>query len=227
VTPADDSFHAPTTGDLFWTETIWLGFAVEARKLSGAIYAVFRPNQSVTSLGVYLWDDTGRGDQDCLYFHNYWHLPLPGDLRAFELPHGFSYRCIEPLTSYEVHYDDNVELALDPRVVWINDPRRAASRSSRPDAGSSSSSTRGGSTVARANSTILAIPIGREPAYSERTSDKPQRSRVASTSSRRSRSRRRRVGENTRSASIPPPPLHSSAANTLSSTVNHPNVWTR
>ena len=75
---------------------------------------------------------------------------------------------------------------------------------------------------------MRATPIGSDPANSLRTGVNPQRSSTWSTRARRTFSRRRRVGKETRSASSPPPPpCHSSAVSTFSSTVSQPNVCTR
>jgi hypothetical protein len=122
LTSADDTLHAPTNDDPFWTEALWLGFAVPERKLTGALYPIFRPNQNICSFAIYVWDDTGVVDQDILYFHNMWHLPLPADMRDMELPGGFSYRCLEPLQKYEVRYDDGVELRLELLLEGIHEP---------------------------------------------------------------------------------------------------------
>ena len=118
---------------------------------------------------------------------------------------------------------------VSSRTASIRSPSRSASVSSRPDAGSSRSRSRGSSTIARANSTIRAMPIGSEPASSLRTAVRPHRSSTSFDAlRRRSRSRDRRVGNITRSArKPPPPPCHSSAASTLSSTDSQPKVWTR
>ena len=55
---------------------------------------------------------------------------------------------------------------VSSRTAWICSPSRSASVSSSPDAGSSSSRSCGSSTIARANSTMRAMPIGSEPASS-------------------------------------------------------------
>ena len=87
---------------------------------------------------------------------------------------------------------------VSSRTAWICSPSRIASVSSRPDAGSSSSRSFGSSTIARANSTMRATPMGSEPANSLRTAVSPQRSSTSSARAPPSFSRRRRVGERTR-----------------------------
>jgi hypothetical protein len=113
VTADDDALHQPTSDDLFWTETAWFAFSVPERRVSGAIYPVFRTNQGVCSAGVYLWDDRGEGAHEILYCHNLWHLPLPDDIRSMSLPGGLAYEVVEPLRRYRVRYDDGCDLALD------------------------------------------------------------------------------------------------------------------
>jgi hypothetical protein len=122
VTADDDTWHEPMSGDPFWTETLWLRFAVPERNLTGILYAIFRPNQRVGSLFVYLWDRSAATEADALYVHRAFHLPQPDDLRDAQLPGGFSYRCIEPLTRYDVHYDDGVELRVDLRYTGVHLP---------------------------------------------------------------------------------------------------------
>src|ERR1700712_4763849 len=122
VTAADDDLHPPTNDDLFWTETLWLAFAVPERRITGVLYPVFRANQAVCSLGISLWDDTDAPGKEPLYFQNYWHLPVPVDLRDFELPVGFAHRCLEPLRVYEVTFDDGAELSLSLRYAAIHPP---------------------------------------------------------------------------------------------------------
>jgi len=122
TTEADDAWHPPTTDDPFWTETLWLRFAMPERNLTGILYAIFRPNLRVSSLFVYVWDRTAATEDTALYVHRAFHLPLPDDLRDVRLPGGFTYQCIEPLTSYDVHYDDDVELRIDLRYTGVHPP---------------------------------------------------------------------------------------------------------
>lgn len=122
VTADDDTWHQPPSGDPFWTETLWFRFAVPERNLTGILYVIFRPNQRVASLFVYLWDRAGATEDNALYVHRGFHLPMPEDLRDVQLAGGFSYRCIEPLSSYEVRYDDGVELSIDLRYTGVHPP---------------------------------------------------------------------------------------------------------
>jgi hypothetical protein len=122
LTEADDLLHAPLAADLYWTETVYLGFANLEHKLAGIIYPILRPNQGVCSLSIFLWDDSGEVGHDILYFQNFWHIPPPDDLRNIELQVGFTHQCIEPFKEYQVHYEDDVELRLDLNYLSLHEP---------------------------------------------------------------------------------------------------------
>ena len=103
----DDRFHPPTTDDPYWTETCWFTFAIPEHGLSGQFYPFFRPNQRVCAAGVFFWDAQGHLPWNVRYGKNFWHLPMPEqDLTDIRLPNGIHYRCLEPLQSYALHYDD-------------------------------------------------------------------------------------------------------------------------
>jgi hypothetical protein len=103
----DDEFHPPTSDDPYWTETCWFTFTVPERRLSGQLYPFFRPNQGVLAAGAYFWDHTGHTPADILHARQFWHLPIPDQpLSDIQLPNGISYRCVQPLHSYELTYDD-------------------------------------------------------------------------------------------------------------------------
>jgi hypothetical protein len=121
ATPDDDNLHPPTTDDIFWTETHWFAFAVPERNLTACIYPVFRTNLNICAAGVFLWDDTGEADHEIVYSHNYWHLPMPEDLRTMRLLSGLSYDVIEPLKSYRVRYASD-EVQFDLRYDGLFEP---------------------------------------------------------------------------------------------------------
>jgi hypothetical protein len=107
VTHPDDEFHPPTSDDPYWTETCWFTFTVPERRLSGQLYPFFQPNQHVTSGGAYFWDEHGDQPWNCRYAKNFWHLPIPdAPLSDIGLANGIHYRCVEPLTRYQIGYDD-------------------------------------------------------------------------------------------------------------------------
>ena len=108
---------------------------------------------------------------------------------------------------------------VSSRTAWICSPRESLP-SRRAPTPARRGGDFGGSTTARANSTMRATPMGNAPASSSRTGLMPQRSRTSSTA-RRGVPARACDGSApaTRSASTPPPPpRHSSAMRTLSST---------
>lgn len=110
----DDEFHPPTTDDPYWTETCWFTFTVPERRLSGQLYPFFQPNQGVMSAGAYFWDHTGRTPADILHARNFWHLPIPDQpLSNIQLANGISYRCLEPLSRYQLSYRDPDALGDD------------------------------------------------------------------------------------------------------------------
>ena len=103
----DDEFHPPTSDDPYWTETCWFTFTVPERRLSGQLYPFFRPNQHVAAGAAYFWDERGSQPWNCVYGKNFWHLPMPASpLSDITLPNGIRYRCVEPLTKYEIAYAD-------------------------------------------------------------------------------------------------------------------------
>jgi hypothetical protein len=103
----DDEFHPPTSPDPAWTETCWFTFSVPERRLSGQLYPFFLPNLGVAAGGAYFWDEHGDQLWNCRYAKNFWHLPLDDQpLSDLSLPNGIRYRCVEPLTTYELGYDD-------------------------------------------------------------------------------------------------------------------------
>ncbi len=103
----DDEFHPPSNDDPYWAETCWFTFTVPERRLSGQLYPFFQPNQGVLSAGAYFWDHTGHTTADILHSRHFWHLPIPKEpLSDIHLPNGIAYRCIEPLSRYELSYTD-------------------------------------------------------------------------------------------------------------------------
>ncbi len=121
----DDEFHPPTSDDPDWTETCWFTFTVPERRLSGQLYPFFRPNQRVAAGGAYVWDDHGDQVWNCRYAKNFWHLPMDDQpLSDLTLPNGIRYRCVEPLTTYQLGYDDpdGDELQIDLAFTAVTAP---------------------------------------------------------------------------------------------------------
>ncbi len=119
----DDRFHPAPDDDPYWTETCWFTFSVPERRLSGQIYPFLRPNQRVTTLGVFVWDETGSQLFDCRYAKSLVHVPLPvdADLSDLSLDGGLRIRCLESLTRYAVSYLDadegQLEIALEFEAI--------------------------------------------------------------------------------------------------------------
>lgn len=126
VTADDDRFHPPAADDPFWTETAWFGFSIPERRISGAVYPLFRPNQGVCAGGVYVWDDSAENLHEILYGRNYWHLPLPDDLAKLRLLSGLEYDVVEPLHTYDIRYQDGSEIDLRLRFEAIHPPHAPA-----------------------------------------------------------------------------------------------------
>ncbi len=119
MTHPDDEFHPPTSADPFWTETCWFTFAAPAQRLSGQLYPFFRPNQQVCAAAAYVWDDTGDQPWNVRYAKNFWHLPIPEQpLSDIQLSNGIRYRCLEPLSTYEIAYTDPDDGALEIDLVF-------------------------------------------------------------------------------------------------------------
>ena len=120
----DDSFHAPASDDPCWTETAWFGFSVPERRLSCAIYPLFRPNLGLCAAGVYVWDHTGEALHEILYGNVQWYLPMPAhDLTELRLGlgQGLEVDRLSPLQRYRVHYAD-AEVEIDVDVEGLHEP---------------------------------------------------------------------------------------------------------
>jgi hypothetical protein len=117
----DDQLHPPANDDLFWTETHWFAFAVPERKLTAAIYPVIRTNQKIASCSIQVWDDSAEQMHYAPYGRVYWHLPMPTDLRNWDLPCGLSFRCIEPLREWRLTFADGDDIAFDLTFRGIHD----------------------------------------------------------------------------------------------------------
>jgi hypothetical protein len=110
----DDGFHPPTDDDPYWTETSWYSFYVPERRLSGALYPLFRRNLGICSTGVHLWDDSASAAHEIVYDRMLWHLPFPSDdLTDVTTASGLRYRTTEPGMRFELGYTDGGELEVD------------------------------------------------------------------------------------------------------------------
>jgi hypothetical protein len=122
LTAADDRHHEVGDPHPLWTETTWWGFLVPDRAIGGMVYTLFRPNVGVASVQVSVWDADAVEPWRVPYHREQWHLPFPAtDLDDTEIG-GLRLRCLEPLRSYEVGYDDGEALQLDLRFDAVMEP---------------------------------------------------------------------------------------------------------
>ena len=126
ITALDDSFHFDQMGDRWWmTETNWISFCVPERRLGGWIYTMVRPNIGTVAGGAWVWDDTASLPWEALYSRNLTALRFPdnADLNDITLPTGVSLRTLEPLTSYQIGYEDEDHLRASLRFDAVMQPR--------------------------------------------------------------------------------------------------------
>jgi hypothetical protein len=127
IGPEDDDFHDEVLSDRWWeTETQWFSWNVPERGLGGWTYGSARANAGVCGGGAWVWDTTGALPWELPYRADYSGLRLPPraerDLRDFAWPTGVHVRMLEPLTAYEIRYDDPGALELDLRFEAIVAP---------------------------------------------------------------------------------------------------------
>jgi hypothetical protein len=122
LTGADDRHHEVADSHPHWTETTWWGFLVPDRSIGGMIYTLFRPNIGVASLLVAVWDAEATEPWRVPYHRSQWHLPFPStELDDTEVG-GLRIRCTEPLTRYELSYEDADALSLDLQFTAAGAP---------------------------------------------------------------------------------------------------------
>ncbi|MEY2468091.1 MAG: hypothetical protein QOF21_789 [Actinomycetota bacterium] len=122
---SDDLFHAVADDNPLWTETTWWGFYAADGSVGGIVYAFFRPNLGVATLITSVWDTEHVEPWNVPYSRSLWHLPMPTtDLDDVALGY-LTMRRVEPLTRYDLTYDDpgvmafelRYEAAMEPNVV--------------------------------------------------------------------------------------------------------------
>ena len=129
VAAADDRFHFDQMSDRWWiTETAWFSFAKPEIGLGGWLYSMFRPNIGTVAGGCWIWDSTAHLPWEVPYSANYTALRIPDDqdLTDIQLPTGVRMKTIEPLTSYELGFEDEGRLSLDLRFDAVMPPRPLA-----------------------------------------------------------------------------------------------------
>jgi hypothetical protein len=122
--PADDAFHAPVREPETWTETSWFCAQVPERGLGLWMYPVFRPGLGILACTLYAWVPGTTEPWELPYWRCWWHMPIPAGIQptAFELPNGLRYAVREPMTSYELSYDDPAGLSFELAFDAIHPP---------------------------------------------------------------------------------------------------------
>lgn len=121
--PADDGLHAP--GDSHYeTETFWYSFFVPERRIGGWVYAAVRQNAGVTAGGMWLWNGESPHAFDAPFFENFTYLKLPIDRgpEQVALPTGLRIAVRDPLTSYDLVYDDRARVDARLRFEALEPP---------------------------------------------------------------------------------------------------------
>jgi hypothetical protein len=125
-TSADDAFHFDVMTDRWWeTETSWYSFYNSERRLGGWLYVMVRPNIGTVAGGAWVWDHTAHLPWEVLYSANYTVLRFSREqnLNDIKLPTGVSIRVIDPLTSYQLGYEDGDRLSVSLRFDAVIPPQ--------------------------------------------------------------------------------------------------------
>lgn len=129
VTARDDEFHFDQMSDRWWiTETAWFSFAKPEIGLGGWLYSMFRPNIGTIAGGCWIWDTRAHLPWEVPYCANYTALKIPDDARLTDisLPTGVRMKMIEPLTSYQLGFEDDGRLSVDLCFDAVMPPRPLA-----------------------------------------------------------------------------------------------------
>jgi hypothetical protein len=126
--PEDDTYHAPTSDDPYWTETTWWSLNVPERQMGGWLHAAYHTNQEKVTWRVFVWDPSGDDPGRLAYYRMTPDVPMPAgaDLRDFQVPAGgFRVRMLEPLMDYEITYRDaDADFAIEFEHRSVGPPRR-------------------------------------------------------------------------------------------------------
>jgi hypothetical protein len=95
---------------------------VPEQNLTGCVYPVIRRNLDVASCSVQIWDDTSEHLYYARYGRIYWHLPIPTDLREWDVANGLSFRCLEPLHRWSLNFHEGDDVAFDLIYEGIHEP---------------------------------------------------------------------------------------------------------
>lgn len=131
--PEDDKFHFDRMSDRWWeTETAWFSFCVPERALGGWLYTMVRPNIGTVAGGAWVWDASAHLPWEVLYSANYTSQRLreKSDLANVVLPNGVGISVLEPLTRYELTYQDEDRIHLQLRCDAVMPPKPIRSKTS-------------------------------------------------------------------------------------------------
>lgn len=131
--PKDDRLHTDQMSDRWWeTETAWFSFCVPERRLGGWLYAHIRPNIGNVAGGAWIWDDSAHLPWEVLYSTNYTAMRLRAgtNLDDCVLPTGVGIKVIEPLTRYQLTYQDDERLDVKLQFEAVMPPRPLRSKGS-------------------------------------------------------------------------------------------------
>lgn len=101
VSPDDDAYHPPTSGDPSWIETMWFPFWIADEGISIHVRAWLSPNAGAQGAAVSAW----RGDGQVV-FGDGWSEPFSEapDLLDLRLARGLRIEQVEPLRRYRVRH---------------------------------------------------------------------------------------------------------------------------
>ncbi len=120
-----DGFHAVTSDDPAWIETVWFPFWVPAADLSVYIRAVFQPNQGQYSASVAVWSGEDRLRFEAPLAGSFARLEDLGDLRDLSLPGDLQLQCLATAERYRLRYahrDCEIDVTFDALTEPVYPP---------------------------------------------------------------------------------------------------------
>jgi hypothetical protein len=101
VTPEDDGFHAPTSNDPSWIETIWFPFWVPEERLSASVRVRLSPNAGQLEATIAGWQGQSKR-----LFGDRWSETISDEPNLRDLrTGGLHIECLSPLDRYRVRYE--------------------------------------------------------------------------------------------------------------------------
>lgn len=122
-TSVDDDLHEASP-NFYENETYWFSFFVPEVGWGAWLYAGVRQTAGVTHGGMWLWDSTSSSPWEAPFYEQFQQLKLPTSpepgLMVF--PTGLTVRVVEPLTSYDLTYDDRKRVSVRLRFEAVEPP---------------------------------------------------------------------------------------------------------